>query len=552
MKNLINIIKDYMSDKFNIDLSLSDTEENTRKIFLTVMTDVNNMNQNQNKNLSLQDTNIQVLAKVKDYYCSKLNLTNTGANLKKPNIQNLTREQTIYGDRPLKQNIIVPEQNPYFKRDDAQNTNDRISIEKILSERNEDVNPKKVIPDFNTIANVTKETSQNQDEFIKKLQDLQNERNKIQFENLNVPKADIDPAVLYRTVQKNDDDAFTDQNKKFKDIKIRNQSFTDGVENFIIPKKNDNVIIEKYLSINSIDRDWSNGLDPLRYRYGINFLTKNNDLMNKYKNIDSIKVGKVIIPCEQIPSNNASNHINFSYPYVILSIDEFNDVYDGTNDAIRKSFCNLIYESSYRSPNGRGYIVLQPVQDEKKQFYPAPLSTIQKLSISLLQPNGELLSNSQDSYQISLVEQDTDPNKLLVTLSAYFKPIDLFNLDYVLIQNFAITQLVPQQLISDVNSLNEFINRSSGHEILSLGTPNVNGYYNKFYISAPYTFNKSSGTNNIQTALMNCLNYYNLNNTSSAPNGILLNQSLQHSISFKVDTIVDNAKILDVQSVFGF
>lgn len=546
MKNLINIIKDYMSDKFNIDLSLSDTEENTRKIFLTVMTDVNNMNQNQNKNLSLQDTNIQVLAKVKDYYCSKLNLT-PNANLKKPNIQNLTREQTIYGDRPLKQNIIIPEQNPYFKRDDAQNT----SIEKILSER-EDVNPKKVIPDFNTIANVTKETSQNQDEFIKKLQDLQNERNKIQFENLNVPKADIDPAVLYRTVQKNDDDAFTDQNKKFKDITIRNQSFTDGVENFIIPKKNDNVIIEKYLSINSIDRDWSNGLDSLRYRYGINFLTKNNDLMNKYKNIDSIKVGKVIIPCEQIPSNNASNHINFSYPYVILSIDEFNDVYDGTNDAIRKSFCNLIYESSYRSPNGRGYIVLQPVQDEKKQFYPAPLSTIQKLSISLLQPNGELLSNSQDSYQISLVEQDTDPNKLLVTLSAYFKPIDLFNLDYVLIQNFAITQLVPQQLISDVNSLNEFINRSSGHEILSLGTPNANGYYNKFYISAPYTFNKSSGTNNIQTALMNCLNYYNLNNTSSAPNGILLNQSLQHSISFKVDIIVDNAKILDVQSVFGF
>lgn len=556
MKNLINIIKDYMSDKFNIDLSLSDTEENTRKIFLTVMTDVNNMNQNQDKNLSLQDTNIQVLAKVKDYYCSKLNLTNASANLKKPNIQNLTREQTIYGDRPLKQNIIIPEQNPYFKRDDAQNTNDRISIDKLLSERNEDVNPKKVIPDFNTIANVTKETSQNQDEFIKKLQDLQNERNKIQFENLNVPKADIDPAVLYRTVQKNDEDLFTDQNKKTKDIAIRNQSFKDGVEHFIIPKKNDNLIIEKYLSVNSIDRDWSSGIAPFRYRYGINFLTKNNDLMNKYKNIDSIKVGRVIIPCEQIPlsnaSNNASYHINFSYPYVILSIDEFNDVYDGTNDTIRKSFCNLVYESSYRSPNGRGYIILQPVQNEKKQFYPAPLSTIQKLSISLLQPNGELLSNTQDSYQILSIEDSNDPNKLLVTLSAYFKPIDLFDLDYVLIQNFAITQLVPQQLISDVNSLNEFINRSSGHEILSLGTPNASGYYNKFYISAPYTFNSINGTHSLQTTLTNCLDMYNLNNTSEEPNGILLNQSLQHSISFKVDTIVDNAKILDVQNVFGF
>ena len=548
MKNLINIIKDYMSDKFNIDLSLSDTEENTRKIFLTVMTDVNNTNQN--NNLSLQETNIQVLGKVKDYYCNKLNLTNGSANtnLKKPNIQNLTREQTIYGDRPLKQNIIIPEQNPYFKRDDAQNT----SIEKILSERNEDVNPKKVIPDFNTIANVTKETSQNQDEFIKKLQDLQNERNKIQFENLNVNKADIDPAVLYRTAQKNDENESTDQTKKNKDNTIRNQLFTDNVENFIIPKRNDNLIIEKYLSINSIDRDWSSGLASLRYQYGINFLTKNNDLMNKYKNIDSIKVGKVIIPCEQIPSTTSSYHINFSYPYVILSIDEFNDVYDGTNDSIRRSFCNLIYESSYRSPNGRGYIILQPVQNEKKQFYPAPLSTIQKLSISLLQPNGNLLSNSQDSYQILSIEQDSDPNKLVVTLNAYFKPQDLFDLDYVLIQNFTITQLVAQQFVYDINSINEFINRNTGHEILSLGPANASGYHNKFYISAPYTFNKSTGTNSLQTALMNCLNYYNVNNTSEEPNGILLNQSLQHSISFKVDIIVDNAKILDVQNVFGF
>jgi hypothetical protein len=110
---------------------------------------------------------------------------------------------------------------------------------------------------------------------------------------------------------------------------------------------------------------------------------------------------------------------------------------------------------------------------------------------------------------------------------------------------------VPQQLDPDINGMNEFINRSNGHEVLSLGTANGSGYYNSFYISAPGTFNKSTGTFVVQSSLVNCLNYYNLNNTSSEPNGSILNQSLQHSISLKIETIVDNAKLLDTQSVFS-
>jgi len=37
----------------------------------------------------------------------------------------------------------------------------------------------------------------------------------------------------------------------------------------------------------------------------------------------------------------------------------------------------------------------------QKQFYPTPLSTLQKMTINIRRPNGELLSNSPDTYDIA-------------------------------------------------------------------------------------------------------------------------------------------------------
>jgi hypothetical protein len=552
MQLLINIFKDYMSEKFNV--SNYDSDENIRKILLTIMTDVQ-----KNSTGSLQDLNIQALAKVKDFYCTKLQLNSARQN--KPNVENLNRDKSIYGNRPLKQNIIIPEPNPYQKK--TAELNEKDMMDRMITDRNNDIYPKQQVPDFQQIAPVTKEISQNQDEFMKRLQDLQDERNKMQVD-VNIQRPVIapntglpDPAALFRDQLSTKNLSIAGPSgpiwqQNSQDTNIRTQAFSDGMENIVIPKTFDSIKIKKYLSINSVDRDWSNGANPYRYKYGVNFLSKDNDIANKYKNIESIQVGKVIVPCETSLSTNTSFHISFSLPYVVLSIDEFQDVYDGTNDTIRKSFCNLIYESSYRAPNGRGYIVLKPIQKEKKQFYPAPLSTIQKLSISLLKPNGDLFSNHQDSYKILTIEQDSNPNRLLITLNAYFEQAEFYNSDFILIQNFVVSKLVPQQLDSDINGINEFINRPNGHEIISIGTANGNGYYNSFYISSPGAFDNSTGAFNLQTSIINCLNYFNLNNTSTQPNGNVLNQSLQHSISLQVETIVDNAKILDTQSVFSF
>jgi hypothetical protein len=521
-----------MSEKFNVDMEKYDTSDNIRKVLLTIMTEI--VEDKRNNDISLQDLNIKSLAKIKDFYCSKLNL-----NQKKPNIENLNRDKVIYGDRPLKSNMIVPEANPYQKRvSDTNNEKDR--IDRLVTDRNNDIYPSKKMPDFNEISPVLKEHTQNPDDFMRKLKDLQDARNIITPLDMNT-----DPAALYRNSFQPEQST---KDLSILDNRIRTQAFTDGIENLIIPKSTENnIIIQKYLTVNSTDRDWNSY--PLRYDYGINFLSHDNNIANKYKNIDSIQVGRVIVPCESSLSTDPSFHISFSLPYVILSIDEFSDVYDGTNDIIRKSFCNLIYESSYKAPNGRGFIVLKPVQDEKKQFYPTPLSTIQRLSIKLLKPNGDLLSIKQDSNNIMSIEQDTDPNKLIITLKNYFTNQDFFNSDYILIKNFVISKLVPQQLESDINGINGFINQSNGHEIISLGTVNSNGYYNSFYIASPGSFDASIGSINLNTSIINCLNYYNLNNSSIVPNGTILNQTLQHSISLKLDILVDNAKIIETMII---
>ena len=91
---------------------------------------------------------------------------------------------------------------------------------------------------------------------------------------------------------------------------------------------------------------------------------------------------------------------NFNFPYILCYIDEFQDIYDGTDNIIRKTFCQLQYHDYMKTPNGRGYVIFKPVQEEKKIFYPSYLSSLPTLNISLRKPNGELLDKSEDGLTV--------------------------------------------------------------------------------------------------------------------------------------------------------
>lgn len=536
LKLVVSICKEYMNDKYGLLLDSKEEDANLKKVIYDIMAIVKE--ENKNNMVPTQDLNIDVLNRAKTYYVRKYNLA---AN-KKPNIQNLSRDAEIFGKRQVNSAVIVPEMDPYNRKTSGENKD--FAIDRIINERNSEIGVNKPVPDPKKLGSQINETAESTEDFMKKLQLLESERKKVD-DNFEQKKHNDRLVVSMETVElnkQNVDDARKALFAPVQNIAVANvpDKFVEGKEFSVIPRNTKQKHVEKYLSINSFDRDVLS--DPYRYSYSV------NNIQNRYRNIDSISVSKVIIPDEII---QVSDSITFWHPYLLLQVKEFNDVYDGTNDAVRRSFCKLIFSKGYKGHNGRGYVVLKPMQEEKKTFYPAPLSSLNKLTISLLKPNGDLFNTSTDGYGVLQVTYNIiSPNYIMITTSSYFEQNELYTRDCVVVKNYAMTKLSLSQDDFDIKTFNDYINSASGHEIMGLGVANANGYYNSFYIKAPGSFDRSAGQYVVNASLITCLNNYNAALVSSVVNGTVTNYSLQNTISMKMNVIVDDASVLDASKNF--
>jgi hypothetical protein len=272
-------------------------------------------------------------------------------------------------------------------------------------------------------------------------------------------------------------------------------------------------------------------------------------MMGTFTNIKSISITNVTIPTEMVHSfvntneNNFTNY-SFSFPYILCNIEEFNDVYDGTDDNIRRTFCQLQFENYIKTPTGRGFVILKPVQNEVKLFYPTLLSNLPTLNISLIKPNGELINNTEDGIEILNIRKYQN-YYLKIQTKTFFEKDAFFKGDYILIRNFSIFNYSNDN--DGVNLFNQFINKDNGHMIYEVGEPNEHGYYNSFHIFAPGTFDKSKGIFDVKQEQLDALFSFNeyLENKEhrlstkeyldSYENGYILNMSLQNSISMTVE-----------------
>lgn len=306
----------------------------------------------------------------------------------------------------------------------------------------------------------------------------------------------------------------------------------------------------------------------------------NANVQSTFKNIHSIQVTNVIIPMDVLvpatPFGNFSSStviaggataknvfnydFNFKFPYVLLQIDELRDLYDGTDDPIRNSFCQLVFYKSYQSNSGRGYVVLRPAQDEKKIFYPSALSTLPTLTVSLLRPNGQLINTSMDGLTIKKIDHMTDHNTLYLQVwtNNFFDKNEFCQGDTVLIKAYALFMVSDSQDSSNIDRFNEFINQHQGHEVIALGQANTNGFYNSFYIPAPGSFDPVAGAMSPDTDVVNQLDLFNVGIAASTyfgqyladitsgaiKNGYVLNMSLQNSISFKIEQKVYDSTMI--------
>lgn len=270
------------------------------------------------------------------------------------------------------------------------------------------------------------------------------------------------------------------------------------------------------------------------------------NVQNTFKNITALQVTNVIVPMDIVINTATTSYnksifnynFNLNFPYVLLQIDEFRDVYEGTDDTIRHSFCQLVYKKSYQSSNGRGYIVLAPVQCERKVFHPTPLSTLPSLGFSIIKPNGELMNKSRDGQTILKAEYEPfNPHYIKIVLNTYFDKNEYFKGDTVLIQRFVMYKLLGAQNQGSIQAFNAFMNRKEGHEIINIGDANDSGYYRAFYIQAPGVFNDASGRFDVDVGMIDNLVQFNsvYDVTGNPANGFILNMSLQNTISITIE-----------------
>ena len=553
MKLIIDICHDYLHEKHNIDLNtITDSKTHKRLVYDTM----NNI-YDKNKNKPHKELNVIVLTYLKEHYMKQVEEYRKSIQVTS-NV--LSRDTELYGKRQVSVSHQFPQNS---KRHDEPITQ---PYERMIMERERDKEVVETRPDISKLGRQIKELPEETDSFLKKLNQLNAERELLFVESSNnvVSQRLNDDVIIHQQndIENHEPKHIFEQNisvdepssiQDFRSIHTNNNIEPVSTTEFLNPRVQNTKKINRYLSINSFDRDWN--LEPLRFRYSINSLGNANDLQNRYRNIVELSVGRIVIPEEVVEKTSTTNQslkpyfnhdFNFAYPYLILQINEFSDVYDGTNDSVRKGFAKLIYEQSYKAPNGRGYIILKPMQKEKKVFYPAPLSSFSRLSISILRPNGMLLNQSSDSYKILKIEYEQfNAHYIKIVTDVYFDKNEFFAGDEVMIKGHNMTSLTQGMDDIHIRRFNEFINRVEGHEVKQVGSPNDNGFFRTFHIQAPGTFNKLAGRFDIDTDLITTLNTYNGQINFCDPtvptNGTILNLSLQNTIALKMTTVVDDA-----------
>ena len=182
--------------------------------------------------------------------------------------------------------------------------------------------------------------------------------------------------------------------------------------------------VENNLFIYSADRDWLVNNKENRYSFTVNFdpapinqsFGPSLAAQQKFKNIVRIELVKCIMAGESLDvtvDNNTSaittnlqdNILNL--PYITVRVAELENNNYGTDNFLDRSFGVLQYDAQWISdltaqlPCSRGYLAMIPKFLKcQKEYYPTPLSTLQKMTIDIRRPNGELISNSPDTFNI--------------------------------------------------------------------------------------------------------------------------------------------------------
>lgn len=518
MKLCISIFEKYMNDKFNVDIKKLDT--NVKIELYNIMNDVGEEESFQDHDLKTKN-NI-LINELKNVYVTKYKLVEN----KQTNVQNLERENNVFQNRRNIPNMLQPE----FTNIKSENMTLTSTFESLQKERGINVEKNNVVQKIDSFET---DKPLSEEEFKKQIQERETLRNNI-FE-VSLPS---DPTKIFK---KN-----LTFEKPIEDIK----KYTNYSEQKVIDEPS-TLIRSLYLTINGYDRNIF--LYPNRFQFTVDF----NKLSKKYKNVHKIAFNNLIIPANVNDTQNQEYGFGLSTPFLMLNIDEFQDVYDGFNEASKKCFTQFVYDKSYTTTNGRGYIILKPCQMENKTFYPTSFSSFQRLSISITKPNGSIFNESTDTNSILKLEYELfNPMYLKIITNTFFEKNDYYKGDTVIFSNFKLPVIQDGDTSSNdyieynsnksnYDKIMEFINRPQGHEIVEIGKANENGFYRSFYIKNMTFFDQNCGKIVTDKTLLDLITSYNSrDNPIYLPSGSLVNMSLQFSLSCQIDVIQGDSSIV--------
>jgi len=497
----LTAFKEWMQTKYAINIDTVPDMDAKQQLFETMRNVKDEYIENPNS-VELKELNNIALNRLKDVYVSRLKLT---AN----------RDTSVFAGRPIvSHHIPAPENTVMPKGKDR-------TYEQVVQSRS----PQQ---DITAMEEPKREDPIPIEVFNKMMSSYQNDIEILTPPSDN-PKAMYEPIIesssSISTLKSLNDDRYDDTTLQLQSI-IASKPITES-EQTIIEKSFIRTVTDTYIVINGHDRDWDNYKS--RFNFKVNFTSA-------YNNISTIQFTRLILPQDWKSHVNApallqsSFDLKLSVPYITLHVEEIGEQYDCFNNATKKATVCFIYDTAFKCPNGRGYIIMKPAQKEIK-VYQQSLASLSHMTMSIRKPSGALISNVADSYNIVKIEHEYyNQLYIKVVLDKYFDKSEYNAGDTVVLKGYEI--YMPSQAIpgctshSDFVDVNAYVNREEGHEILQLGEANDAGFYKTLYVSSPSKFDATNGKIVINKCMVDAIKLYNESATQGM-NGNIINTSIQ-------------------------
>jgi len=346
--------------------------------------------------------------------------------------------------------------------------------------------------------------------------------------------------------------------------------------------------IEKvhYINVNSVDRQWEANAES-RFKFRVKFNQHNEftgaGISQMYKNVVSVELVSAILPMDSsiIPFDTRLYNGLMKYPYLLLRIDELDNVFRGTNNWVDKAFSTLLFDKvffssvlstdyvsgtgtsivnstpkqGFASEYNRGFMKYNPAYFEKKKFYNNPLASLNSMSISITDPRGNFINTQSDVLTSNTIAFTGKLNTIGATLelnpsNAYpfsthssYKMIKIETTTYFSNRLFRVgDRILVRNFTMNTSGANNskfqtFINREEGHTIINLDletngldATNNRGFIKNLYISPPGTLDALNQTVDSTTYYDSSLDF------TDATYGTLINIDLQTHLLFRIVT----------------